>query len=227
MFWLICLLAIRISYPWLPLLEWKSLLLDIGVGTSLLYLFRSNQIPRAVEAWYFLKFRRHDKMKRQLNLALASDTLRLISLPFAIMWAWHWWDGWDAIFSVAPTKRALTYIDVYIFCLFLAYLLDTHRFRHLLLKAQMTSGRQILIQYAIAVLLGTILLLLPISLKDGQALSLIDAFFELGLMGIEIPTELGGAGASFFMAILAVEELSRVDASAGLSGAAGGPLAVA
>ena len=40
--------------------------------------------------------------------------------------------------------------------------------------------------------------------------------FELGLMGIEIPEELGGAGASFFMACLAVEELSRIDPSVGV-----------
>ena len=43
---------------------------------------------------------------------------------------------------------------------------------------------------------------------------LIDQFFELGLMGIEVPEEYGGADSSFFMAILAVEELSAVDASA-------------
>jgi alkylation response protein AidB-like acyl-CoA dehydrogenase len=40
--------------------------------------------------------------------------------------------------------------------------------------------------------------------------------FDLGLMGIETPEEFGGAGASFFSAILAVEELSRVDASVGV-----------
>ncbi len=45
---------------------------------------------------------------------------------------------------------------------------------------------------------------------------LIEKFFQLGLMGIEIPEEYGGAGGSFFDAILAVEELSRVDASAGV-----------
>lgn len=38
-------------------------------------------------------------------------------------------------------------------------------------------------------------------------------FDELGLMGIEIPEEFGGAGASFMMATLAVEALSRVDPS--------------
>jgi alkylation response protein AidB-like acyl-CoA dehydrogenase len=45
---------------------------------------------------------------------------------------------------------------------------------------------------------------------------LIQQCFELGLMGIETPEEFGGAGGSFFQAILAVEELSRVDASVGV-----------
>jgi butyryl-CoA dehydrogenase/short/branched chain acyl-CoA dehydrogenase len=45
---------------------------------------------------------------------------------------------------------------------------------------------------------------------------LIEEFFQLGLMGIEIPEEYGGAGGRFFEAILAVEELSRADASAGV-----------
>ena len=45
---------------------------------------------------------------------------------------------------------------------------------------------------------------------------LIRQFFELGLMGIEIPPQYGGGGGSFFEAILAVEEISRVDASAGV-----------
>jgi len=45
---------------------------------------------------------------------------------------------------------------------------------------------------------------------------LIQQFFQLGLMGIEIPEEHGGGGGKFFDAILAVEELSRVDASAGV-----------
>jgi short-chain 2-methylacyl-CoA dehydrogenase len=43
--------------------------------------------------------------------------------------------------------------------------------------------------------------------------ALIDACFELGIMGVEIPEAYGGSGATFFMSILAVEELARVDAS--------------
>src|SRR6267142_2182672 len=46
--------------------------------------------------------------------------------------------------------------------------------------------------------------------------TLIKQCFDLGLMSIETPEEYGGAGASFFTAILAVEELSRVDASVGV-----------
>jgi alkylation response protein AidB-like acyl-CoA dehydrogenase len=41
-------------------------------------------------------------------------------------------------------------------------------------------------------------------------------FFELGLMGIELPEEVGGAGGSLMMVTLAVEELSKVDASAAI-----------
>ncbi len=43
--------------------------------------------------------------------------------------------------------------------------------------------------------------------------SLLPALFELGVMGVEIPEQYGGAGASFFNAILAVEALARVDPS--------------
>ncbi|MBS1768794.1 MAG: acyl-CoA dehydrogenase [Acidobacteria bacterium] len=42
---------------------------------------------------------------------------------------------------------------------------------------------------------------------------LIKQCFELGLMAIESPEEYGGAGSSIFNAIIAIEELARVDAS--------------
>lgn len=40
---------------------------------------------------------------------------------------------------------------------------------------------------------------------------IVPSLFEMGLMGIEIPEAWGGAGASFFMSILAIEELARID----------------
>ena len=42
---------------------------------------------------------------------------------------------------------------------------------------------------------------------------LIKQCFELGLMAIETPEKFGGAGSSFFNAIIAIEELARIDAS--------------
>jgi len=45
---------------------------------------------------------------------------------------------------------------------------------------------------------------------------IIPELFGLGLMGIHIPEPYGGGGGSFFMSVLAVEEISRVDASFGV-----------
>lgn len=45
---------------------------------------------------------------------------------------------------------------------------------------------------------------------------IIAKFFELGLMGIDIPEEYGGQGGNFFQSILAIEEIAAVDPSAGV-----------
>ena len=41
----------------------------------------------------------------------------------------------------------------------------------------------------------------------------LDACFQMGIMGIEVPERFGGAGSSFFYSILAIEALAEVDAS--------------
>lgn len=43
---------------------------------------------------------------------------------------------------------------------------------------------------------------------------LLKKFFDLGIMGIEIPEEYGGAGSTFFNSVLLIEEFGKVDASA-------------
>lgn len=43
---------------------------------------------------------------------------------------------------------------------------------------------------------------------------LLEEFFALGLMAVDVPEEYGGQGGSFFQAVLAIEELSKVDPSA-------------
>src|SRR5579875_1122006 len=56
------------------------------------------------------------------------------------------------------------------------------------------------------------------SMDEAQQMDeeLIQKLFALGLMGIEIPEEYGGAEGSFFEAILAVEEISSVDPAVGV-----------
>ena len=46
--------------------------------------------------------------------------------------------------------------------------------------------------------------------------TLLPKYFELGLMGIEVPEQYGGAEGSLFMLTLAVEEISKVDAAAAI-----------
>ena len=49
--------------------------------------------------------------------------------------------------------------------------------------------------------------------KEDMDETIIEQCFEQGLMGIEIPEDYGGAGMNFTAAIVAIEELARVDAS--------------
>src|SRR3954465_9455762 len=53
--------------------------------------------------------------------------------------------------------------------------------------------------------------------KDGKIdPALTKQYFEMGLMGLEVGEEYGGAGGSLTMVTIAVEEVSRVDASAAI-----------
>ena len=50
--------------------------------------------------------------------------------------------------------------------------------------------------------------------KEQMDPALLERFFAMGLMGIEVPAEYGGSGGNFMMAILAIEALAKVDPSA-------------
>ena len=52
--------------------------------------------------------------------------------------------------------------------------------------------------------------------RGAMATALLPKLFDLGIMGIEIPEEFGGAGATLFHSVLAVEALSRVDPALGV-----------
>ena len=55
-------------------------------------------------------------------------------------------------------------------------------------------------------------------MDDRQAIprTLIDRLFALGVMGVEVPEDLGGAGGRLFQTVLVVEALSRVDPAVGV-----------
>src|SRR5947208_11378207 len=53
--------------------------------------------------------------------------------------------------------------------------------------------------------------------RDGKIdPSLITKFFEMGLMGVEVAEEYGGAGGSLFLVAVGVEEISKVDPAAAI-----------
>jgi short/branched chain acyl-CoA dehydrogenase len=56
----------------------------------------------------------------------------------------------------------------------------------------------------------------PMDREGSFKRDLLDKIFAQGFMGLGVKEEFGGSGGSFFMAILAIEEFSRVDASAGV-----------
>jgi len=49
--------------------------------------------------------------------------------------------------------------------------------------------------------------------SEKMDMTIVEQCFEQGLMGIEVPEEYGGAGMNFTAAIVAIEELARVDPS--------------
>jgi len=57
---------------------------------------------------------------------------------------------------------------------------------------------------------------MPMDQAQEMDAELLPMLFEMGLMGIEVPEHLGGAGSTFFTSILIVEELSRVDPAVGV-----------
>ena len=56
------------------------------------------------------------------------------------------------------------------------------------------------------------------SMDEAQKIdsTLVKKLFDQGLMGIEVPEEFGGVGASFFSSILAIQEISAVDPAVGV-----------
>lgn len=191
---------------------------------ALLHLVRTNKVAEAWQAWQFLRYRRHKRVKIQLNLALASDLLRLLALPFVGLWFFRWFGVWPDLLGHLPSSRDLTYLDVCIGALGLSSALDAKWLAKMLSRIQMTTGRQVLLHYGAAIILGTLLLLLPFSLKEGQSLTVLDALFVVvsalsvtGLTPFDVGTVLAFPGQVILLILIQLGGLGIVLITAGFS----------
>lgn len=224
MLWLITLFLLRIFFDELSNYSGFSLILDLGGLGAFAYLLRTNKVSRALVSWQFLRHRRHKKFQRQLTLALASDLLRLFSLPFIFLWYTRWFEAWPDLMVHVPSSHYLNYLDVFIFSLGFSVVLDADWITRFLSKVRLTTGRQVLFHYLAAILIGTFLLLLPISVKPDQELYLIDALFlsisalsVTGLAPIDIGSNLSMVGQIIILILIQLGGLGIVLITAGFS----------
>lgn len=224
MIWLVILIVSRIFFSWSSSYEGASVILDLGVLGALLYLIRTNKVSEAWQAWQFLRYRRHKRVKIQLNLALASDLLRLLALPFIGLWFFRWVGAWPDVQGHIPSSRELTYLDACIGALGLSSALDARWLAKLLARVQMTTGRQVLLHYGVAIIFGTVLLLLPFSLNEGQSLTVLDTVFVVvsalsvtGLSPFDVGTVLAFPGQVILLILIQLGGLGIVLITAGFS----------
>nr|BFD67756.1 TrkH family potassium uptake protein [Bdellovibrio sp. HAGR004] len=204
--------------------EGASVILDLGVLGSLLYLIRTNKVSEAWQAWQFLRYRRHKRIKIQLSLALASDLLRLLALPFIGLWFFRWVGAWPDILGHLPSAQEMTYLDACIGALGISSALDARWLGKLLARVHMTSGRQVLLHYGAAIVLGTVFMLMPFSLNEGQNLKVIDAVFVVisalsvtGLSPIDVGAVLSFPGQVILLILIQLGGLGIVLITAGFS----------
>lgn len=144
------------------------LLISLGAELDLGALWRS---------WVLL--RQKKTLRHQINFisGLISNLIRVLAFFFFGAWIYRWFklDWYLGESSFSPYY--VTYLDTFFLCLFLAEGTSTGRWRLWLSRISWTPNRQLLVQFLAAIFVGTILLVLPISINPHQSLSLLDAFF--------------------------------------------------
>lgn len=174
---LIIMIVLRLCIPWLNLGGWASIIIDLAILRSAFFIFSGRHFLRILKEWNFLKVRDHQFVKKRFILDVIISGLKFASLFFASLWFSRWVLGFSNVFHLAVDPQDLTYVDVFVFCQIVALVLEGGFVRRLLLRSRVTVGRQILLQYGVAILIATPLLLMPFSLNPGESLSLIDALF--------------------------------------------------
>ncbi|MCO5112959.1 MAG: hypothetical protein M9899_02165 [Bdellovibrionaceae bacterium] len=217
-------MAIRIAIPWLNLGGWTSLVLDIAVLRAVWSVFEARHFIRVLREWSFLRVRDHRQVQKRFTLDIIVSGLKITSLFFVALWFSRWIIGYKNVLYFPIDPQDLTHLDVFIFCQTTALILEAGYIRRLLLRSNMTIGRQILLQYGVAILIATPLLLMPFSLNPGEELSLIDAAFVAvsaisvtGLSPIDIGSVFSQTGLMIILALIQLGGLGIILVIAGFS----------
>lgn len=227
------LILFRLSLSWAEPHPWLILVFDGLLMFSLVGLLRRIQIPQAIEAWRFLRYREHKRKKLQFNLALGLDAIRMLSLVFVTLWYGRWSELDLGLEVLWPGEQDFAYIDAFFLCTLMIQAVTARKLSRWLSKVSMTSGRQALLHYLGAAFLGAILLLMPFSLKADESLSLLDALFVAvsgltvtGLSPVNIGEVLSFPGQLILLLLIQMGGLGIIMVTVALSIATGSRLSL-
>jgi len=225
----ICLLGVVRLYPSLfgaPAL-WP-LLVDVVcvfsivhlVGGYLGFLLKNlRRLPELAAEWTTSR----DSLR---TLAIVREFSVWSAVLFLVLRISRWSLGWEAGLRLQGVEHYDNYSDAALLLLGLSWLLSGRRVLRKLGRIDLTSGRRLLFSYAVLVLGGTLLLLLPVSLQPGQQLKIVDAAFTVvsaitvtGLTSVNVPEVFSLTGLSLILALIQVGGLGVIVITAGLAAA--------
>lgn len=196
-------------------------------------LIRKVEVGQAIQAWRYLRFRKNARKKIEFISAIILDALRLMALFYLASWFFRW-SRFDWVSSGSSiTPRDLNFIDTFFLCFFLSQVATAHRWGWWISKIPFNHGRQVIFHYLAAILIGTLLLMSPFSVKLGQSLSIIDAFFlsvsalsVTGLSPVDISSVLTQWGHFVMLVMIQLGGLGIIMVTAALSFAANSRLSL-
>jgi len=232
--WLFFLLILfRASFGYFQSHYGVEVVFDLVAVYLIWPLLKKVEIRKAIEAWRYLRYRKNTRKKIQFVSAIVLDILRLMAIFYLTSWLVRWARfDWKAGGS-SVTPRDLSFIDTFFLCFFLSQFATAHRWSWWISKIPLNHGRQVVLHYLAAILIGSLLLLSPFSIKLGASLSVIDAFFlsvsalsVTGLSPVDISQVLTQWGQFILLSLIQLGGLGIVMVTAALSYAANSRLSL-
>lgn len=217
MSWLFLVTFFQILLHFFSDISSLTLMVDLTLIGSFFYLFKKRRLPKILQIWELLKFKKHQNLRVELNLNIISDVLKIIALVFSFFWLSRWYHFSFDFSFLKPTAQEIYNLDVYLFCSFLSIILGKKSIAKIFGRIQITSARQGLIHYFIAIFIGAFLLMMPFSHQPFQQLALIDAFFlsvsaltVTGLSPVDIAQVLSFEGSLILLVLIQLGGLGLV-----------------